>query len=709
MDENYIIIGALENPILTFDSHAIRSIQLVEGVDIVGTELTIDQTIPKLDYSYTSDSAEIIAGPDFDGIMSSDGYLMATSKVYTDLRLLPYGTLIWYYRDNVLRSKAYIKSVDRVGETVYQINAMSAIGLLDTQNHRGNLYRGVPFPTVLSEIIDGAVQYTVNSELNNLMIYGWLPYDTKRANLHQLLFACGVMVGRNSDGDMDFRFLANDAATVIPDGHIYTGGSVDYSSPASAVDVTEHSFMELVTDDVVTEYDNTDGSETANNTLLVFQNAPLHDLQTTGTLTIVDSGVNWAILTGTGILTGKKYTHSTRVMTRYAENASNQRENVASVETATLVNVANSENVAARVLSYYSSKKTVKTAIVVDGERPGMLVSGSDPYREKISGFIASMDSVVSNTTKAVTSIITGYIPTQGGNNFTRAVLLTGSGTVNIRQLIEETVGKDTDVVQAVLISGGHGGYSGQDGSDGQRGSAIDQKIGTPGDGGEGGEPGEGGKVFTKTFHLSDLASDILSYACGSGGLSDQEGGTTTLGQWTSADGAVTPWGVANIFTGDIYGTRGTEKGTPGGSGNPDGTPVTYRGQTWTPGARGADVSTSGAWGNGGYGGGAAVGANGLPGEDGETEAVGGGIRYGYGGDGGNGATPTIAGDDATIYGSGGNGGHGGGGAGAGNLGKDNDSAGGTYDVGDNGKGGNGGPGGRGAPGLVIIYQNEFF
>lgn len=699
-----IVIGPLEAPILECDGEHIRAIQLVEGVDIVGAELTIDQTVPQLDYGYTSDSAEMIAGPDFDGIMSSDGYLMATDRTYVDLRELPYGTLIQYYQGNALRAKAYIKNVDRVGETVYQINAISAIGLLDTQNHRGNLYRGATFPTVLAEIIGGAVPYTVSAELEHLAVYGWLPYDTKRANLHQLLFACGVTVGRNADGDMDFGFLSNGAATVIPDGHIYAGGSVDYSSPASAVDVTEHSFMELATDEAVTEYDNTDGSETADNTLLVFQNAPLHDLRTTGTLTIVASGVNWAILTGTGILTGKKYTHSTRVMTRYAESASAQRENVVSVTDATLVNVANSENVAERVLAYYSSKKTVKTAIVVDAERPGMLVSGSDPYAEKISGFIASMDSTVSHTTKAMISIITGYIPTQGGNNYTRAVLFTGSGTVNIRQLIEETAGKQTDVVQAVLISGGHGGYRGENGTDGINGSPFDQSIGTPGEGGAGGLPGEGGRVFTRTFHLADLAGDTLSYACGAGGLSDQEGGATTLGEWTSADGEPSAFGVANIFTGELYGTRGVESGTPGGSGSPDGSAVTYRGQSWTPGAKGANASSSGAWGDGGYGGGAAVGANGTSGKDGRTASGGSGSRYGYGGGGGDGATPTIAGDDSAIYGGGGNGGHGGGGAGAGNLGQGNDAAGGTYNVGRNGRGGNGGPGGKGGPGLLAIY-----
>lgn len=700
-----IVIGAADNPTFAFDDKPIRSIQLTESVDLVGTQLTIDQITATVDYAYTADSGEVIGGADFDGLKSADGYLLATNRTFPDMRQIPYGTLLWYFHSAELRTKAYIQSVERIGPTRYKITAVSAVGLLDRQHHNGSLYSGALFPDVLADIIGGAVPYTVAAELANLPVYGWLPYDTRRNNLHQLLFACGVMVGRNADGDMDFRYISNAAATQIPDGRIYAGGSVDYSAPITAVAVTEHSFMALPTDETVTVYDNTDGSETADNTFLIFQDAPLHDLQTTGTLTVADSGVNYAVVSGTGVLTGKRCTHSTRILTRYADSAGEQEENVASVENVTLISVLNSSNVAERVLSYYAGAKTVSLSFVTDGERPGMLIAGNDPYQEPISGFLSSMESNVSGVTKANAKVITGYVPTQGGNNYSRAFLFDGSGTVDFSELLAQVDGKEGDLVQAVLISGGDGGEPGADGGDGARGSSIQERYGTPGEGGEGGAPGAGGRVYTVSFHVSDLAQSVLPYVCGAGGLSGAAGADTTLGEWSTADGASTPYGVANIFTGEVYAVPGTEYGVSGGAGSSDsgdGAPVTFDGQTWAPGVKGASASLSGAVGEGGYGGGAAVGNNGNAGLPGRTESSSAG-RQGYGGKGGDGAN-AISRSPATVYGGGGPGGHGGGGAGIGGKGQDSSAAGGTISVADNGKGGKGGAGGTGGPGLLIIY-----
>ena len=702
---NRIVIGPLDSPILVFETDMIVSINSVTDVDIIGSRLSIDLLTPQVQYEYTRDSAEIFAGPDFDGILSSDGYLMATNKVYTDLRLLPYGTLVWWFIGDTLQYKAYLKDVDRINEQVYKITAISAIGLLDTQKHRGGLYKGISFTTLLADIIGNTIPYTVDSGLTSLQVYGWLPYDSRRENLHQLLFATGVMIGRNPDGDMDFRFLSNQEAIVIPDGQIYQGGSVAYEAPVSAVDITEHSFMELVTDETVTEYDNTDGSETANNTLLVFRNAPLHDLQTTGTLTIVDSGVNWAILTGTGILTGKKYTHSTRILTKYAENADQQREKVKSVTDAYLVNVANSENVAKRIVDYYSSKKTVKTAIVNENRKAGEFITGKDPYMESITGFIASMRSESSSFIKSSINVITDYIPTGGGNNYTRAILYTGSGTIDVQALLAD---KEDKTFLAVLISGGDGGRSGEDGTSGTNGSS-DVTSGTlvkpvEGSGGLGGSPGGGGKVFTVTIDGTNLIT--LVYSCGEGGQSDREGGATTLGDYSSANGEVTPYGVANIFTGELYGLRGVNSGTSGARGTTtdgESASVTFDGQTWVNGQSGTDAYGGGAEAQGGKGGGAAVGADGGSGTNGTVSHNNRGRYFGIPGVGGDGANALDRVGSATGYGQGGDGGHGGGGGGVGGF---YYTPGGIshrgYGV--NGSGGKGGKGGRGGPGLIIIY-----
>ena len=697
MANDFIIVGDPAAPILPFGVDKTRSIQYTRAVDIIGDELSIDTITADVDNTYAEGDVEIMAVADYDSVESSDDYLMVSNASYGELRALPYGTPVYYLLDTAIQVKAYLKNVDQIGTYTYRINGISAIGILDNQMHYGNIYTGQSFEDVVDEIIDDAVPYTIDADVKSIPIYGWLPFGTKRSNLHELLFACGVSVGRNEDGDMHFRFLTNADPVTIPQSRIYINGSVDYSAPASEVQITEHSYMALAGDDVVVEYDNTDGAETASNTLIQFRNAPLHDLTVTGTLTISEYGVNYAIISGTGTLSGKTYTHSTRVLTKVSPTASSQLQNIVKVEACTLINVLNSQNVATRALNYYSSKKTVSSGIVIQDEAPGMLLSAADAFLYPITGYLSTVKATVSAITKGDCTIITDYTPSGGGNNYSESHLYTGTGTIDLAALLAG-VSKDNDFMQAILLAGGHGGYPGEDGArgtDGDQGGSA--KYGTPGEGGQGGAPGEGGNVYVVTFRLSDLSNTTLAYSCGSGGASNTAGGATTLGAWSSDAGAPMAAGIADIFSGTVYGTPGELAGQPGGSGSGKdsvGSDVEYGGQVWHPGANGAGATGGDYYATGGRGGGAAVGSDGGDGEDAEGYST--WASAGYGGDGADGA----AGTDATLYGCGGNGGHGGGGAGVGGV---QQEVGPWYVAKRNGYGGHGGDGGQGGPGLVMI------
>lgn len=700
--EHRIAIGPdFDHPLCEFFTKDIYSLSSTNGVDVVGDELTIDQLISQVDYPWGENVVEVIAPSDYDRVISSDGYVIATNRVLTNPRLLPYGTIVRYFRDGILNTKMYVESVFRMANNIYRINMMSAVGLLDTQKHYGNIYRGATFENVVAEIIDGAVEYSMDDDVRYLQVYGWLPYDTKRANLHQLLFANGIMIAKDENGDIRFKFISNKESISIPKERIYQGGQVDYPAFASAVDVTEHSFFALPTDQVVTVYDNTDGSETADHTFIAFRDAPLHDLETTGTLVIEDSGVNWAIVTGTGILTGKQYTHSTRVMRLVAENASDQRENVVTLADGYLVNVTNSDNVARRLLAYYNSSKTAVITILDKGEKCGDLITGYDPYNEAISGFISSKRSIMSSmVVKSECEIITDYVPTGQGSNYTKAVVLTGNGTWEIPPEVFE---KEHPLIQVTVISGGHGGHKGEDGEY-KPSTFIGPNKET--EGGEGGDPGPGGRVITVTIDCTGKTA--FNYTCGEGGESEQSGTDTVFDEYSSGGGVPSPYGVANIFTGEVYGTTGAEKGVKGGRGTGDqfGPTVTYRGQSWSPGGPGKSISGSDKEGTrvsatGGRGGGAAVGANGGVGGDGDFYDEPDGTIFATGGQGGQGADGAN-GDDAIVLGGGGNGGHGGGGGGHGGPATGSTSNRTSY--GSSGTPGKGGLGGKGGPGVILIY-----
>lgn len=536
-----------------------------------------------------------------------------------------------------------------------------------------------------------------NKDVGDIHIYGWLPIASRRENLHQLLFACGVMMDKDSNGDIYFRFPDRETYKSIPDSRIFLGGSVDYMTPATAAEVTEHAWLQLATDETVTLYDNTDGSGAAASTFVAFQQAPVHDLQVSGSLTIESSGVNYAVVSGTGALTGKKYTHVTKVLRKTVEDQGTEK--TVSVTEATLVNIANSENVCQRVLSYYSSARTIQADVVLNGERPGDQISFNNPYNEPEMAFLSSMDVNASSFLRAACELVTGYVPSGGGNNYTQVVVLTGTGNYQFPAGTKKAV--------AVLISAGDGGWSGGKGTDATGNKHFDSER-KAGVGGVAGVAGSGGKILSVKL---ENPTGIFSYSCGTKGLGGVQDGTessvagtkgtaTTFGPYSSENGQTSSTGYVNLFTGEIYALPGRD-GIAGGGGSDesgDGPNVTdHNGNVWMPGKNGASYSNNHGDGNGGYGGGAAVGANGNDGADGRVSSSG-----GFGGGGGNGAVPS-PGSAASTYGSGGDGGHGGGGGGAGGYGSGNEDLS-SLSNGDPGEGATGSDGGNGGDGVIVIY-----
>lgn len=130
-------------------------------------------------------------------------------------------------------------------------------------------------------------------------------------------------------------------------------------------------------------------------------------------------------------------------------------------------------------------------------------------------------------------------------------IVLTGSGTYNTE--IEGTI-------KITLIQGGTGGQGGGGGI--MTGTFSQDET-------EGGNPGEGGKVYITEIDTA-LAQPFV-YSCGLGGTAGQggaaykdgekgtEGGETTFGQFTSANGNRYSSGIMDVSTGNVYAAPGSK------------------------------------------------------------------------------------------------------------------------------------------------------
>lgn len=674
---NKVIIGDEENPLLTFYNDNIKEVTEETAVSPIGDELFIDQFVPIVKYGLLIQYIIVPADRvNYDGILSADGYVVSSKGNY-DIRNIPYGTPVRFYVNGRINGLFYCDNVERQGKNLFKINCMSAIGLMNRQRSKGGIYTGQRFDAVLAEIIGNEYSYEIEPDVAELQVYGWLPYSTRRRNLHQLLVAYGVTITKSDTGGMLFTFLKAIDSKTIPSSRVFNGGSVAYGEPASRVEVLEHGYYYLSTAEYEVLYDTQ--AEVVENTIVTFDKpiyAPSLTVEEGGNLTISSSGTNYAVVSGTGILKGKPYIHTVKRLV--ADNEEALTEKIVTIEEATLVTVANSENVLKRLSAYYFNATTVQNSIIVDGEMTGKRYSFENAFHEPTNAFLAKKSTMVSSFLKAECEWIQDYVPVAEGTSFNKRVILELTDSEQRWDIPGSVFQKDVPQIRCVLIGRGSDGASGEDGATGGYGN--DNEGGPGGAGGKGGKGGAGGKVYSVTIDCESLA--FIRYK--------NVGGNTVLYAaddiYSSANGSASSSGFVELFSGAVYALPGNDgvDGVAGGKGgcNPpigaspqkatNGNDLEYNGVTYTGGKGGnmqavrakaydPTVHENMTWRFGGNGGGgAAAGANGhdavdLAGGNGSLE------HWPIGGDG---ADATEAQPTVELYGSGGNGGSGGGGGG---------------------------------------------
>lgn len=669
---------------------------------------------------------------------------VCTTTIGAQLSALPNNTPIIVYRGGEIKARFVSSGVSRIGPVTYQLTGRSPMGALTGMVHTGGIYTGQTVEEVVKEIC-GNIPSLIKSVYAGVKLYGWLPYaDGKersaRDNLSQVLFAIGAYLRTDLNGVLRIEPLWDGTASLIDVDRSYTGGTVKYDSPISAVTVTEHQYV------AGTEAKELFSGTAQNGDIITFPE-PMHSLSATG-FTILESGANYAkISAGTGALTGKAYIHNTRLITQPV--TAGAVENIKSVTDATLVSLVNSYAVAKRLADYYRCRETITNDIVSGHEKPGHVVSVYHPYDKKmVSACIQSLDTTMSATLKSSMEALVGFTPAQpeAAEYLDERVVLTGSGEFQIPE--------GTTTIHYVMISAGQGGRCGEKGEDTQSGPKFSwtnpvfedrvdgYALALGGKGGPGGKGGMGGRIVEGDLDVSQLQS--LAYACGKSGkgaefspddLPGTDGTDTVFHGMTTAGASAPDWGFTDPITGEQFGGVG-EDGLPGGDGagrDPavseytddsvqqyvNGT-VAYDedGNAFTPGpvagsegkvsmTRIASTSTprSFGWYSSGLGGGPAAGANGKSGSSGRGLPGETTVNV-TGGSGADGMTATLTPSKPRRYGRGGRGGYGGGGAGSGGIAVKNGN--GTITPGTPGSGGLGGPGGPSADGCVILYYRKF-
>ena len=724
-DEDLAIGGGLTNNMMLYQA-------------LISEELKPDTFTFNLIY----DKNKVLALIDADGkyLVDSQGrYLLVRADEF-DPEDMTFGDSLNYYINNggTLMGKWYVRTVRRVQKKVYRFECTSAIGLMAYYGHNGGVYSRASVGDVIASLM-GSIPYSIQPDLAGVAVTGWLPkVSAARDNLQAVLFMAGACVKKATNGNVYFGYPSVGTAKSIQDTNVGVGGQIAQLEPATRVEVTAHEYTLVSNTEAKTLFDNSVSQLAVDRQTIVFD-GPYHTLAGNG-LTIVESGPNYAVVTGIGTLTGKPYLHTTSV---YGVNTGvSGQPNVIQIENNYLVNSGNVMNVAQRVANYYSVAKEVSYTMRLNGELPGDKIAFTDPFDEPKEGYIKSMNVTLSKKLNAQATVALGWTPGPFGESFTTGAWYTRSDLTNGRLTFSaDMVGKRALIV---LFSGAGGGQAGFDGEDGEarKGEDAAETDDVPaqgGAGGAGGAPGERGRTYS--YYVDSLPAYYDNVVIGVGGAGGAENGElgqpgtdTSIGTYSTANGTQLQANYTGPLGEEAFGLvmpsgeTGKSGGIGAGRGHSQIEPVqedqlglstdggsfketyreyderTHRWVTRTrvlyAGGHYADPITS--WSgiytyvNGGAGGGgAAWGGEGGDATVGNKEA---------GNHGGNGGDAIDQGQASpTNTGFGGHGGGGGGGAQVcGSYWRNSHS----YQHAVAGTGGKGGAGGQGGDGIVVVYYN---
>nr|DAE22636.1 MAG TPA: hypothetical protein [Siphoviridae sp. ct5co22] len=262
------------------------------------------------------------------------------------------------YHNNELVGVFYVDKIpERTGVGDYSVECQDALGVLDNYEWSGKIYTAdTAFSSVVNEIVGGAFEVDIETSLASATIKGYIPDGTRREALQQAAFIVGAAVDTSKTNKIRFFVPQYENPTTLPDRDVFEGGSVKQDAIVTAVIVTYHTY--------------TQGSGNSGDEVITVNDVKY--VHTTGTVRIDNPNVT-----------------------------ASDKQNIKTVQDATLVNADNAQAVAQRVYNYWMRRKTVETSIVWEEQDMLDYITVPTPWGQDMTGSLTSAKIILSNLTVA--------------------------------------------------------------------------------------------------------------------------------------------------------------------------------------------------------------------------------------------------------------------------------------------------------------------
>lgn len=296
----------------------------------------------------------------------------------------------------------YLESWENKSIKSMKLTGIDLIGILDKSEFNGGLYEGTSASTLIQNILAAAnvTNYTIN-DLTGVTITGYLPISTCREALQQVLFSVGAVADCSRSDTINIYKLAEVQTPneIASDQIIQDTKEIKQGEIVTGVSVRTHTYK--LKREVETLYE----ENLSAGTYKINFSVPATNL-TIENGTIVESGVNYAIITATGSgsqasskyygnrnvqISGNTYDDLTSTIT-ITDQELHDKTNVLQIDNCTLINATNGTAIATRVLNYYKNLYKDTFDMILNDEKAGDNVITEKSDVNQLNGFITKLD-----------------------------------------------------------------------------------------------------------------------------------------------------------------------------------------------------------------------------------------------------------------------------------------------------------------------------
>lgn len=283
----------------------------------------------------------------------------------------------------------FVKSYERTAERIYSVASEDYMGLLESVIFSGGIYVSANAAELLAAIFTAAnVPYDI-SGIAGKTVTGWLPVCTSREAVRQICFAIGAAVSTARTDTV--RIFVPGSTPVKKFGLSDTMQGQTFNDrdvKLTELRVTVHSYSQIT--EAAELYKAAD-SGTGTGIYVEFPE-PMHDLVITNG-SITSSGANFAVITANSgcVLSGKKYRDMTSVISKTNPLTNvGDPANIVEVRDMTLVSASNAQTLLSSLWEFYAKCGTITSELVLNGEKPGDMITLTTEYLGDIDARIES-------------------------------------------------------------------------------------------------------------------------------------------------------------------------------------------------------------------------------------------------------------------------------------------------------------------------------